>query len=88
MTKNPEDFIIDPNKNIRASQALCVATACIMKELDELETSFQELAKEFPDYQITTKKRKSRLPVFFTGLGLIASLAITTRYALHYIKQT
>lgn len=78
LVENPEDFVIDSTKNIRASDALCVAAVRTIEELEQLEKKWEQLRTELIDDDRQCRK-KLWLMELITGVGLIGSLAFALK---------
>lgn len=81
IAETPKDFVIDSNKNIRASQALCGAIACTIADVEDLERNYRALASDLIDSKPRSVRIGSLFFALLSGLCATAGLVCTLRYA-------
>ncbi|XP_057326614.1 uncharacterized protein LOC130668372 [Microplitis mediator] len=86
LSKESCDFIIDLNKNTRASQALCLVTKCAIEQINNLQLDLHQLLTSMKGADTT--KNQSHKYKFIGGIGLSICLIGSSIFVINILKKS
>ncbi|KAK0182393.1 hypothetical protein PV327_000537 [Microctonus hyperodae] len=70
LSQTPVDYIIDPNCNKRATEALCEVANCTIEEINNFEEILRQMSTYLSEDGSKKKQSKSRFFTIIKGIGV------------------
>ncbi|XP_074112776.1 uncharacterized protein LOC141536271 [Cotesia typhae] len=84
LSKLTDDFVIDLNKNVRASEALHLVTKCAIQQLNDLQSDIRQLVTIVEADETKNQSQKHKL----IGAGLFIGLIGSSILIINILKKS
>ncbi|KAH0564274.1 uncharacterized protein LOC123272840 [Cotesia glomerata] len=84
LSKLTDDYVIDLNKNVRASEALHLVTKCAIQQLNDLQSDIRKLVTIIEADETKNQSQKRKL----IGAGLFIGLIGSSILIINFLKKS